>query len=255
MWMLTLLIAFTVLALLGLGIRFVEGLESENRAIEAQLRAAQMYDAALDARMKEARRFRHDVDGLLQAVEFAAASEGASGISAEKSIDGLGAMAGGNAGEGPSCNVDSTTQEGQGSLLNAVLDLKHAQCAEAGIRFACEVDDGWLLFSTRRQIDVDDVRAIVQNLLQNAYEASLEVQPASERIIEFELLSRDGKLEIKVANRTPSSTMPTFRTTKEDSEQHGIGLQIVEDVVRSYDGVKLVDFDSSARLLTIRVTL
>ena len=236
MWLLLILTTITVLLILGLGLHYVENLESENRAIEAQLRAVQVYDEALEARMKEIQRFRHDVNGLLQAIEYESTSR--------NSDDDWSAS--------EACQASDRKQD---SLVDSLVDLKRAQCSSAGIAFSSEVDADWRAFSQERGIEEVDVQAVVQNLLQNAYEASLEVFPEPDRLIEYRMGNRDGRLHIEVTNRIASDKAPTFETTKSNPEQHGIGLRVVEDIAASYGGGKSAVFDPQDHLLTMCVTL
>ena len=236
MWLLLTLIMLAVLVILGLGLRFVENLESENRAVEAQLRSAQMYDEAFEARMKEMQRFRHDVNGLLQTIEY------------ESKVRAVDSGIGLSGAEQASCRESD-------SLVDALLGLKRAQCDSACIAFESDVKEGWRALAQEREIEEADVQAVVQNLLQNAYEASLEVLPETNRLIDCRMDDWDGKLRIEVTNRIASDVVPTFETTKSNPEQHGVGLKVVEDIVTSYGGSKTVDFDPQARLLTIRVML
>ena len=159
-WALSILVTVMLLAILGLGLRFVENLERENRAIEEQLRSSRLYYEALAVRVREMQRFRHDVNGLLQAVEYASAFESCDGII------GLG-------------NPTGERGARQLSILDAMLMAKRDECRDASISFSCEVSDGWRDFVRQRCLDENDVQAIAQNLLQNAFEASLKVEPAS----------------------------------------------------------------------------
>ena len=236
MWLLLISITIAVLIVLGLGLQIVANLESENRAVEAQLHAAQMYDEAFDAHMKEMQRFRHDVSGLLQAIEYESKARTAS--------DGI-----------CSNEVDQAFARKPDSLVDALLALKQAQCESAQIAFSSDVDAGWRMFAQERGIEEVDVQAVAQNLLQNAYEASFEVFPESSRLIGFRMDDSDGKLRIEVTNRIVSDEMPTFETTKSNPKQHGVGLKVVEDIVTSYGGGKDIAFDPLTRLLTVRVML
>ena len=235
-WLILALIEVAMLAVLVFGLRFVENLERENRAVEAQLRAVRFYDEALDRRMKEMQRFRHDVNGLLQAVEHASNIERAGGVPKENDAVG-----------------DSADK--QGLLLDALLSLKQAECAQAGIEFSCGVTDDGRECMRERGVKEADVQAVAQNLLQNAYEASLLVTPASQRIIAFHLDKQGEKLAIEVSNRIASDDVPSFKTGKPNPEEHGVGLQVVDGIVESYGGTKCVDFDPKTRMLTIRVLL
>lgn len=236
MWLLMILIMISVLVILVLGLRFVENLESENRAVEARLHAAREYDEAFAERMKEIQRFRHDINGLLQAIEH---------DSTVRDTDGDSSLAEG--GQDPDWKSDT--------LVDSLVKLKQSQCSSANIAFSSDVDAGWQPFVQERGIEEADVQAVVQNLLQNAYEASLEVFPEPDRLIRFRMGIQSGKLHVEVTNRTASSKPPTFETTKPDPEQHGIGLRVVQDIASSYGGGKSASFDPQTRLLTVCVTL
>ena len=119
MWLISILITIAVLVILSLGMNIVANLESENRAVEAQLHAAQMYDEAFDARMKEMQRFRHDVNGLLQAIEHESKTR-----SVGDGVD-------------PS-NMGKASCQKSDLLVDALLTLKRAQCDSAQIAFSSE---------------------------------------------------------------------------------------------------------------------
>lgn len=309
-WLLALLLGVTVLMLLGVGVTLVQNLERENRFAESQLRMERMYDETLEARVEEMRRFRHDVNGLLQAVEFsqgvhAGADAGADEdagmgehVGADTGADaGIGERVGADAGAGEDADMgervgadtgageDTSTamsaatgetqrasaagdaenagvdREGSGMaqdaypLVDAIIRLKRSQCAQSHVAFSCDVATSFGKRARLAGIAEADACAVVQNLLDNAYEASLRVEPESERMVSARLSAQESLLVVEVTNRIAEAAVPTFQTTKPNPEQHGIGLRVVGDIVQKYGGELQRDFDSDARLLTMRVML
>ena len=64
-------VAISGLLIAGLGVYAVERLESENEILEAEVESSRMYQEALGRRIEQVRRYRHDADGLLRAIEHA----------------------------------------------------------------------------------------------------------------------------------------------------------------------------------------
>ena len=228
-WLATLMVAIAALALLGLGLRFVENLELENRAVESQLRAARLYDKALEERVKEMQRFRHDINGLLQAIEYSQYLQ--------------------RNGE------TEPAFKGASTLINSTLKLAKQQCAEANIDFSCDIDESFIAKANGLEIEESDIYAVVRNLIENALEASMEIQPASDRFIFTRLSAQENGLAIEVSNRIAKNEMPTFETTKEDVHQHGIGLQIVNDIATRHGGDARPSLDAATRTLSMHVQL
>lgn len=236
---------FLVLILLAsFGLRVIEGMERENRLVEAELQASQLYRESLDTRVEQVRRYRHDADGLLRALEQS--------IGRYPDVS----MA-------DSVVVDQEPNLGFGlgycqlPLADAAIQSKRRLCADEGIAFTHELDPAFAAEAMKRGVSESDLCIVLQNLLDNAYEASLEAKAAGVGPAMSLRLSvqEKGDLRITVTNRTASAEPPEFRTRKSNPQLHGVGLQVVGDISRTYGGSFTSDFDSATRTLTMTVRL
>lgn len=236
---------FLVLILLSsFGLRVIEGMERENRLVEAELQASQLYRESLDSRVEQVRRYRHDADGLLRALEQSigrypdASAPGSTVVDQEPNLGfGLGY-----------CQLP---------LADAAIQSKRRLCADEGIAFTCEPDPAFAAKAAHRGISEPDLCIVLQNLLDNAYEASLEakaagVEPAMSLCLSVQT---DGGLRITVTNKTASYKPPTLRTSKSNPQLHGVGLHVVNDIVRTHGGLFSSEFDSITRTMTVTVGL
>ena len=236
---------FTLILLASLGLRVIEGMERENRLAEAELQASQLYRDSLDSRVEQVRRYRHDADGLLRAIEHSIGDEAGVLVGAAVSSDE----------DEPSLGFGFGRY--QLPLAEAAVQSKRRLCSDEGIAFTCEIDPGFAVEAAGRGISEPDLCIVLQNLLDNAYEASLEAKGAGiAPAMSLRLDAREGGgLDIVAGNRTASTTAPTFRTGKANPKLHGVGLQVVNDIARSHGGNLSSDFDSTTHVLTMTVRL
>lgn len=92
---------------------------------------------------------------------------------------------------------------------------------------------------------VEDIVAILGNLLDNAIEAS-ESSPDNQ-YIHLDIQYRPGRMFIEVKNGYNgmiNQENGELKTGKKDKQSHGIGLKSVETAVSHYDGEVKVEFDT-----------
>ena len=135
-------------------------------------------------------------------------------------------------------------------VLDAMLQDAANQCEEKEIRFSFQVsvprDTGLTL--------PDGIR-IFSNITSNAIEAC-EKLPVEQRFIE--ITSRnDAKWCTLEAINSYDGNAPmengTFITTKPESQNHGLGLRIIRDVVESLGGFIVCDANAERKIFHIRV--
>lgn len=224
MYVTIVIVSALVLVLLGVGMRIVWSVELENRMTEAEIESSRRYQAMLGDRVEQVRRYRHDADALLRAIERAT---------------GFGA--------------------GRFPLSQSALELQRDRCEQAGIPFIVETEDVSQALIARGMSD-SDLCLVLQNLLDNAFEATVAmsegVLPAEERKIVLRVAGEKlGGTTIEVQNRTAGDTLPTFRTNKDNPKFHGVGVQVVADIASKHGGELVPSFDPETRTLTMAVRL
>lgn len=105
-------------------------------------------------------------------------------------------------------------------------------------------------------IDMFDMCTIISNLLNNAIEACEKIQE-DKRIIEFEIAGYNSQIFISVSNSYDMESIinqkQKFITTKEDKQNHGIGLENVSRTVKKYDGDMRISQENERFIVTINI--
>ena len=117
-------------------------------------------------------------------------------------------------------------------ILDSVINYKLSKAEEQGIDVTAEIK-----LPDKIKMEDDDMVVIMGNLLDNAIEATGKL--AENRKIELNLAEIKGMLCIKVRNTFDGKVKVSrgkLRTRKEDSGNHGIGLDSVESIVKKYQG-------------------
>ena len=126
--------------------------------------------------------------------------------------------------------------ETQNSILDAVLNTKIFQAKQEKIDMSCFV------VGNLSELDGMDYGSILFNLLDNAIEATRKNEYVEKKIICN--INRDGsKTEIFVKNSIDKSVLQVNKdliTCKENKKLHGMGHQIVKNLVEKMNG--LIDF-------------
>ena len=275
--------------------KLAERLEEENRMLTMSIETSRIYKEALDEKVRSIREFRHDAVGLLQAIDMYAPDESADRSDNKMSGSDDGVAHPSNPGE---YGKRSDGMKSRMPLLEAILELKRNQCDEAGISFVCpeEVPLQWM---QEGMPDETDLCLLIQNLLDNAYEANLRISDPARRMMSLsfggdsagtmELSAEEARnsagknsaegirldaertagherligqymemlpaIRVRVANSIDEKEKVSFFTRKRDRELHGIGLRIVDDIVKKYHGEKTVRTDLNEHQITIDVSL
>lgn len=239
--------AVLTIAALGMLFRLAERIEEENHMLEAGLKTMRIYNESLQKKINDIRKFRHDAIGLLQAIDMY-------GVDYKETMPDREAY-GYNSG-----HIVKKTMP----LLEAIVELKRRQCAEEGIDFICpdrfpDMPEGMML------PDETDLCLLMQNLLDNAYEANLRITEKSRRMMSLDIgsITADSetgsksasKLVITVTNRVDSQEKLSFLTRKSKPELHGIGLRIVDDILKKYNGRRTVSIDPADILISTTAEL
>ena len=131
-------------------------------------------------------------------------------------------------------------------LLDYLLSQKACEARDAGISFVADIR-----LPERLNIENIDLCSILQNLLDNAIDAS---QKEQKKDIQIKMTPQKNYLAITVKNRSSVDvikTNPNLLTTKTDKKYHGIGTKVVKKIVEKYDGVMDISMESEYFVVSI----
>lgn len=130
-------------------------------------------------------------------------------------------------------------------ILNMML-LRYAdECKEHNIDFQCDIRENTSTF-----MDAPSITTLYGNLLSNAFEAALF---AEERQVEISVKQNveQAITVIKVINScdnvATTGSDGYYRSTKKYGAYHGIGLKSIKRIVKKYNGVSTMYYDSKTR--------
>lgn len=122
---------------------------------------------------------------------------------------------------------------------------KYARACELGL--VLEFDPTCQLTRLNASIEPNELSAIIGNLIDNAFEATLK-NPSSAKIVNVLITDAGDDLVIEVsdngcgiADDIASTIFSRGVTSKDDTEGHGIGLYLINRYVTNAGGVILVD--------------
>ena len=127
-------------------------------------------------------------------------------------------------------------------ILNLILQHTAQECETLGIRFYCDVRDQCCDF-----MDAPGKTALFSNLLSNAVEGAKE---AAVKEIDFSIRKpQDGTSTVVSVENTcdvppVSDLRGGFRSRKTGGTLHGTGLKSIARIVKRYNGISTVHYDS-----------
>lgn len=126
------------------------------------------------------------------------------------------------------------------TTVNAVLSVKENLMERCGIRLTCHID-----IPHELPFDKTDICALFANALDNAIEACSRLETET-REITLESKAQKGLFCLKVVNPAPGQDDPADRaqakrgffpaTSKQDKENHGVGLKSMAEIASRYQG-------------------
>ena len=122
------------------------------------------------------------------------------------------------------------------SAINALFNSHLGYAESMGIRI--DVEDIHLPAGV--ELDIEDICIIFANSLENAIESCQNI-PKTERYIKIGLKYRNDRLVYKITNPTDGNVIKNrkggFKSTKNTTGEHGIGIENIEKAVNKYGGV------------------
>lgn len=139
-------------------------------------------------------------------------------------------------------------------LVNTVLDTKVNEAQQVGITICPNVS----LPPKIEQIEAADLNSLLINLLNNAITACTGLPDNMEKTVQIQMAIRNNYLIIKTTNPFKDvvhDSKGKLLTTKPDKTEHGLGLQIVDDIVKKYDGEAKIEMQKGLFVHTIFLNL
>lgn len=127
-------------------------------------------------------------------------------------------------------------------VLDIILTGKARTMQQENIQFTCMADGRQLSF-----IDTMDICSLFGNSLDNAIEALRQLDETEKRLLKLTVFSQNNYLIVKIENyfKTPIIVQDgVFRTTKNDSQNHGIGLASIRATAEKYGGTIKIDTEN-----------
>ncbi len=133
-------------------------------------------------------------------------------------------------------------------VIDSILNYKIQEATDKGIYL--ETD---LCVPKEQEFSAYDMNVLLSNLIDNAMEA---VQDLTDKRISVRITFRHHKLYITVVNPYEEKRCEeegVFSTTKPDKENHGLGLNIIREIVQKYEGE--MDIDTLKGVFDVQICL
>lgn len=204
-------------------------LKSLNKLYGQQLELCSRQAAEQEQLYMEIRRTRHDMKShlasLLGMVESGEKDEAVKYIQ-QLLADGLGKSG------------EEISKSGN-IVVDSLVNYKYSIAKKEGIAFEVSVFVPSVLPFKSEHLVI-----ILGNLLENAFDACMKVQPKG-RFIRLDMSFEKNMLKIGIKNsciyENRRDRYGKFFSTKHDAEHHGIGLASVEQAVKGYEGEVIID--------------
>lgn len=201
------------------------------------------YYNKLQDKTNNMRRIRHDFKGILDSVNFLINENTPKSLAKAKEL----LMALDN-----SLNLTKLPVYSRNLVANAVIAAKCEEASEDSIKMEIAVD-----IPEEVTIDAIDLNCVFLNLLNNSIESCKKL-PIQQRKVVLKATTQAGFLIIKTENpylSVKTNAQGKIKTSKNDSENHGFGLSLIEDISKKYDGYFEVYTDNSIFISTVSLGL
>lgn len=197
--------------------------EKELAALYTQRSTEQKYVEIAEQNLEEIEAIRQDMGDRLKAIYDLAGS----GDSREKIREML---------DFSSDHLKSSAirRHCENSVVNAILTIKLQSAREKDIAMESECS-----IPEEMGIEMIDLCSLFTNLIDNAIEACEKIAEKEKRSLSVRAGLRGGYLTVKVENtyaQAPVKEKGRILTSKQDKDNHGYGLKLVEDIVKKYNG-------------------
>ena len=129
-------------------------------------------------------------------------------------------------------------------VVDALLNYKNNIMHQLGINMATHIEIPYNF-----SFNDADICVILSNCLDNSIEAVKRIKNKDQRFISLEFIYRKNSLLLKVINpfcgRVIKDPYSNYVTTKNETENHGIGLISIKRIVKKYNGLVNITTDNN----------
>lgn len=216
--------------------------QNENMQLQLQTQKAEIdteYYSILQNQYENSNILIHDIKRHLMSIKDLAVENDCSGI--DKYIDNLYSE----------YEVKNIKKYSEHKLVNAIINRYAIAFKEHQIDFFCDIRTTDFSF-----ISDNDLTAILDNLLENALEASKKTE--SKKVELYIYLTNVNYIAINLSNSC--SVAPTIKndkliTTKTNSSIHGYGIKSIKRIVKNYDGNMSLEYDENDNIFCTKIVL
>ena len=134
-------------------------------------------------------------------------------------------------------------------MLDTILNGKLGAAANAGIR----VELPRIECPARLPFSAPDLCSLLMNIVDNAISAASQAN-IHQRYVRLNIHEKEGHLAISCANSTaPRAISPEAK--KETVPKHGLGLKIIQGIVKKYEGAMIVEAEADHFVIQIVLPL
>lgn len=134
-------------------------------------------------------------------------------------------------------------------VVNAIINAKYYEALQNNVLFILKIND-----LSHIKVSDDDIVTILSNLLDNAIEAAKQCE-IDRRTVSIRLLCEDDILSISVSNSYKTEPEITengyMRTTKDNKEEHGLGIRNVVATLEKYNAEYIIDYKNGKFVFSI----
>lgn len=146
---------------------------------------------------------------------------------------------------------DSSVKTGNVNI-DALIQDKLIYCNSIGIQFTALVDG-----DAFKEIDAPDVYFLLVNIIDNAIEATENIEEKEHRVISLTASTKQGVLFIEETNyfngEIKFNNDGSLKTTKPNAKYHGYGTKSIAYIVKKYDGK--VEYEIKDQIFKLKIVI
>lgn len=221
-----------------------EHLKKENQNLIMQKNLIETYNAALLEQIDLTRKFRHDIRNHIQTLEDLINCNAQNETVYSAIIQYAGELNG-------QCKRLKPAVFCPSVLVNSVINTKISQCNKVNIKVGVDIKS----FEYGCVSDYEMI-SLLFNLFDNAIEGCLKKKEEDGRFIELSCYNSASWLIIQMENSMGEEIKVSngrLLTTKKNKHNHGIGISIIEDIVKKYKGV--FQYQATDGIFAVRIAM